>query len=190
MLKRLLAVGLVIVVGLHSKASAQDMPTASEEHRIVMQDVGEWTIKGKMLMPEGLQEFQGEESVAAIGEFWTVSNYSSDMFGGLKGSSTIGFDPIANEFVGTWVDSFQPTATHMKGTYDKETKTMTYATTGIGMDGNPMPGKIVIQYKDKDSHTFKMMHKDPTGQTEQMVLTMEMVYTRKSEKDGDTDGEK
>lgn len=180
MLIRIAAVGLILVIGLSSNATAQQMPTPSEEHGILTQDVGEWTIEGKMLMPEGFQEFKGEEKVVAIGEFWTVSHYSSDIFGGLKGSSTLGFDPISKTFVGTWVDSFQPAVTHMKGTYDKDAKTMTYDTTGIGMDGKPMPGKIVIQYTDENSHTFTMMHRDPTGQTDKMVTTMEMKYTRKS----------
>ena len=177
---RLLALSLVICVV--PDLAAQQMPTPSEEHKIVMMDVGEWTITGKMLLPQGFQEFKGEETVVAIGKFWTVSHYSSDIFGGLKGSTTIGFDPRSKKFVGTWVDSFQPAATHMKGTYDKKTKTMTYATTGIGMDGKPMPGKIIIQYKDENSHTFTMMHKDPTGQTDKMVKTMEMIYTRKRDK--------
>lgn len=179
MLMRLLAFCLVICVV--PKLAAQEMPTPSEEHKIVMMDVGEWTIEGKMSMPQGFQEFKGEEKVIAIGEFWTVSHYSADIFGGLKGSATIGFDPRTKQFVGTWVDSFQPAATHMKGTYDEKTKTMTYATTGIGMDGKPMPGKIVIQRKDENSHTFTMMHKDPTGQSDEMVKTMEMTYTRKTE---------
>jgi hypothetical protein len=56
---------------------------------------------------------------------------------------------------------------------------MTLTTTGIGMDGKPMTGKIIIQYKDENSHTFTMMHKDPTGETDKMVKTMEMAYTRK-----------
>ena len=43
----------------------------------------------------------GEEKVVAIGKFWTVSHYSSDIFGGLKGSSTLGYDPKTKKFVGT-----------------------------------------------------------------------------------------
>ena len=178
MLMRLTAIALVICVV--PNVAAQQMPTPSEEHEIVMRDVGEWTIKGKMLMPQGFQEFTGEEKVVAVGKFWTVSHYSSDIFGGLKGSSTMGFDPKTKKFVGTWVDSFQPAPTHMEGSYDKEKNTMTYATMGTGMDGKPMPGKIVIQYTDENSHTFAMMHKDPTGQSDKMVKTMEMTYTRKS----------
>lgn len=161
-------------------AIAQDMPTPSPEHSVLMKDVGQWTFTGKMITPDGFQEFKGEESVKTVGKFWTVSDYSSDVFGGLKGSATVGFDPTTKKFVGTWVDSFMPFPTKMTGTFDKETNMMTYMTTGIGMDGKPMPGKIVIHYKDSDHHTFKMMQKDPTGQSDKMVTTMEMTYTRKS----------
>ncbi len=170
---------LTVLLCAVSTATAQQMPTPSEEHQIVLMSVGEWTLEGKMLMPEGFQEFKGEEKVVAVGSFWTVSHYSSDIFGGLKGSATMGFDPRSKKFVGTWVDSFQPAVTSMEGTYDKETKTMTLATSGIGMDGKPMPGKIIIQYTDENSHVFTMMHKDPTGQTEEFVKTMEITYTRK-----------
>ena len=179
MLMRLVALGLAVC--FVSELNAQEMPTPSEEHEIVMRDVGEWTVKGKMMMPQGMQDFTAEEKVVAVGKFWTVSHYSSDIFGGLQGSSTMGFDPKSKKFVGTWVDSFQPAPTKMEGSYDKETKTMTYATMGTGMDGKPMPGKIVVQYKDENSHTFTMMHKDPTGQSDEMVKTMEMTYTRKSD---------
>lgn len=182
MLKRLFAVSFAIV-GLTSTAMAQQMPTPSEEHKLVMQDVGDWTIKGKMLMPTGFQNFKGEEKVVSIGKFWTVSHYSSDAMGGLKGSATMGFDPKTKKFVGTWVDSFMPAVTRMKGTYDKKTKTMTYETVGTGMDGKPMPGRIIIKHKDENSHTFTMMHKDPTGQTDDLVKTMEMTYTRTTSKD-------
>ena len=176
---------LSLVLGLVAGATAQQMPTPSAEHKIVMKDVGDWTIKGKMLMPEGFQEFEAEEKVVAVGGFWTVSHYTSDIFGGLKGSTTLGYDPATGKFVGTWVDSFQPSATHMTGTYDEKTSTMTYDTVGVGMDGKPMPGKIIVQYTDENSHTFTMMHKDPTGQTDKMVQTMEMTYTRKGSKAGD-----
>ena len=96
------------------------MPTPSEEHKTIMQDVGDWNITGKMLTEQGFQKFKGEEKVVAIGKFWTVSHYSSDVFGGLKGSSTVGFDPVSKKFKGTWVDSFQPYPTQMKGTYNKQ----------------------------------------------------------------------
>lgn len=174
-----LAFILAIVVCVSFQGVAQEFPTPSKEHEILQRDVGDWTITGKIMAPEGMQEFVGEEKVVAIGKFWTVSHYSSNAMGGLKGSSTIGFDPAKKQFVGTWVDSFMPSVTHMHGKYDEKTKTMTLETKGIGMDGKPMPGKIVIKYKDQNSHTFTMMNPDPTGATEKMVTTMEMTYTRK-----------
>ena len=185
MMFRLLVLGYVVGFNFVAVANGQQPPTPSEEHQVLMRDVGEWTIQGKVMLPDGFQEFKGEEKVVAIGGFWTVSQYSSDALGGLKGSATMGYDPKAKKYIGTWVDSFQPSATQMKGTYDKESKTMTYMTTGIGMDGKPMPGKIVVKYKNKNSHVFTMMNQDPTGQTKNMVKTMEMTYTRKNPEKGD-----
>ena len=75
-----------------------------------------------------------------------------------------------------------PSPTKMEGTYDEKSKTMTYKTVGIGMDGKPMPGKIVIKFIDENSHTFTMMHRDPTGQSDKLVETMQMTYTRKKAK--------
>ena len=115
MFKSLLTVSLVIC--LVPELAAQEMSTPSQEHEIVMKDVGEWNIRGKMLMPDGFQEFKGEEKVVAIGKFWTVSHFSSDIFSGLEGSTTLGFDPGTKKFIGTWVDSFQPAATKMKGLF-------------------------------------------------------------------------
>lgn len=170
---------LVVVTVVSSQSKAQEMPTAAPEHAVLMQDVGEWSIEGEMLMEEGFEKFKAEETVVAVGDFWTVSHYSADMFGGMKGSATMGYDPSSKSYVGSWVDSVQPSATHMKGTFDKESKTMTFETSGMGMDGNPVAGKIVVQYHDENSHTFSMMQQDPTGQTEDMVTVMKMVYTRK-----------
>ena len=79
MLLRCLTLGFVIC--LVPELTAQQMPTPSDEHKIVMRDVGEWNIEGKMMMEEGMQDFKAEEKVLAVGEFWTVSHYSSDMFG-------------------------------------------------------------------------------------------------------------
>lgn len=179
MLIRFLALSLVISVCWTDSADAQ-FPTPGEDHKLLMREVGDWTFTGKMMAPQGTMEFKGEEKVVAVGGFWTVSHYSSDFMGGMKGSATIGFDPKTKKYVGTWVDSLMPSPTQMKGTYDKEAKTMTYDTVGVGMDGKPMPGKIMIHYKDDNSHTFTMMHKDPTGQSDEMVKTMEMNYFRKN----------
>lgn len=175
---RILAISCLLFTFAASSLHAQ-FPAPSEEHKIVMKDVGEWAITGKMMMPQGMIDFKGEETVTAIGKFWTVTHYKSNIFGGMTGSATLGYDPATKKYIGTWVDSFQPAATQMSGSFDEKTQTMTFDTKGIGMDGKPMAGKIIVQYKDKNSHSFTMMHQDPTGQTDEMVKTMEMNYTRK-----------
>ncbi len=177
-MKRLsLSIFALMVAGFVTQATAQEMPKPSEEHKIVMADVGMWKVKGKLFMGENASEFEGKESVTNVGGFWTVSQYSATMFGQpFRGSATMGYDPKAKKFVGTWVDSMQPHPTKMVGTYDKASKTMTFKTTGVGMDGKPAAGKIVIKYTD-DTRSFTMWGPDPAG-GDKMVKGMEMTYTR------------
>ena len=175
-----LSIAAVLAACFVTKATAQEMPMPkpSAEHKIVMADVGTWSVKGKLFMGGSEQEFTGKETVRNVGKFWTVSNYSATMFGQpFVGSSTTGYDPKTKKFVGSWVDSMQPHATHMVGTFDKATKTMTYKTKGIGMDGKPAEGKIVVKYNDNGTRSFTMWGPDPAGGKE-MVKGMEMTYTR------------
>ena len=173
-----LSIFALLLTSFVTQAYAQpEMPKPSEEHKIVMADVGHWKVKGTLFMGGQEQEFEGKESVTNVGGFWTVSQYSATMFGQpFRGSSTNGYDPKSKKYVGSWVDSMQPHATHMVGTYNKESKTMTFETTGVGMDGKPSKGKIVVKYKD-GAREFTMWGPDPSGGKE-MVKVMAMTYTK------------
>ncbi len=52
---------------------------------------------------------QGKETVEMFGNFWTVSLFESEMFGApFQGRATLGFDPEAGKYVGTWIDTMSP----------------------------------------------------------------------------------
>ena len=51
----------------------------------------------------------------------------------------------------------------MKGTYDKATKKMTYITTGVGEDGSPLVGTIVIEYTTQLTPPTKNGHAPPSS---------------------------
>lgn len=173
-----LALGVFCVA---TKVNAQEMPmpSASDEHKIVVADAGTWDITGKIFMgPDNTTEIKGHEKVVAVGEFWTVSHFKGEFMGTkFNGSGTNGYDPKTKKFVGTWVDSMNPHATRMSGSYDKETKTLTYETKSVDMMGNDAKGKIVIVLKDENTREFTMYSPDPTGGDE-LVKSMEMTYTR------------
>ncbi|MEM7477614.1 MAG: DUF1579 family protein, partial [Planctomycetota bacterium] len=85
------------------------------------------------------------------------------------------YDAAKKKYFGTWVDSFSPNPTRMEGTYDAKSKTMTYDTTGVGMDGSPTKGKNVVFY-GKDKRTMTMYSAAPD--TGEIIKVMEIVYTK------------
>lgn len=178
-----LLIGLVFVMASAASVTAQ-MPTASKEHKILKMEEGDWDAEITLWMgPTGPMEepakSTGRESNRMIGEFWVVSDYSGD-FGGMPftGHGQFGYDVGKGKYVGTWIDSFSPSATTMVGSYDAESKTMSYETTGMGMDGNPSKGKNVVVYEGKDKRTMTMYMTMP-GE-EEMAKVMQIVYTRSS----------
>jgi hypothetical protein len=181
-----IALGVAILVALSTNGFGQ-VPTASQEHEILKKELGTWEATVKSYVgPTGLndepQVSTGKETNEMIGEFWLVSRFEGN-FGGMPfvGQSMMGYDAGKQKYVGNWIDSFSPNPTKMVGTYDAETKTMTYESTGVGMDGNPMKGKNVVVYEGDDRRVMTM-HMAMPGQ-DSMAKAMEIVYERaKSEK--------
>ncbi|MGI9517778.1 MAG: DUF1579 domain-containing protein [Pirellulaceae bacterium] len=179
-----LTMGLMFVLGTATIVTAQ-FPTASEEHKILKQEEGDWDASITMYMgPAGPydppQTSPGKESNRMIGDFWIVSDFSGDFEGmPFTGLGQFGFDPAQQKYVGTWIDSFSPNATKMVGTYDAETRTMSYDTIGVGMDGNPSKGKNVVVYESEDKRTMTMYAAAPG--TDDMIKVMDIVYTRSND---------
>ncbi len=174
------ATSLAFVFGTATAATAQ-FPTASKEHKILKLENGKWDAAVTMFMgPAGKytppRKSKGKESNRMIGEFWVVSDFSGE-FEGMKftGQGQFGYDAAKKKYVGTWIDSFNSYPTKMVGTYDADGKTMTYATTGVGMDGKPIKGKNVIVYSDNKK--VMTMYAAAPG-TDTMIKVMEIVYTR------------
>jgi hypothetical protein len=183
MTKRCLALSLLIA-GVTSVTVAAQVAAPSKEHEVLKMEVGDWDCRMKLWMgPEGPydepQMSEGSESNRMLGDFWVVSNFQGD-FGGMPftGHGQFGYDTIANQYAGTWIDSFGPHLMTMTGSYDAETKTMTWESTSVGMDGNPSRGKNVVVYEGKDRRRMTMYMEMP-GQSE-MVKVMEISYTRKT----------
>ena len=178
----LLSLVILFFIGSFTTTAAQ-FPSATEEHKILQQEEGEWTAKVKLFFgPTGPYE-KPEESTATetnsmVGPFFITSDFKAN-FGGMPftGHGVFGYDTASKKYTGMWIDSFGSTPTKMLGTFDAATKTMTYETTGMGMDGKPMKGKNVVVYSSKDSRTMTMFMQLP-GQDE-MAKMMELTYERK-----------
>ena len=170
----------VLALGIATTAVAQ-FPKASKEHAVLKMEAGDWDAEVTMFMgPEGPYDpphkSKGKESNRMIGDFWLVSEFSGS-FEGMKftGLGQFGYDATKKKYVGSWVDSFSPNATKMVGTYDADKKTLTYETSGVGMDGKPSKGKNVVVI-GKDKKVMTMYFAAPG--TDRMIKVMEIVYTR------------
>ena len=176
----------IFVMGMVTTVAAQ-FPTASDEHKILKMDEGDWDAEITMFMgPAGPydppQKAPGRESNTMLGDFWVVSTFNGTFEGmPFTGRAQLGFDPAQQKYVGTWIDSFSPNPTHMLGTYDAASKTLTLDTTGVGMDGSESKGKNVVVYESDDKRTMTMYAAAPG--TDDMIKVMEITYTRAS--DGD-----
>lgn len=151
---------------------------ATDAHKVLQKDAGTWTADMKMWVgSEDPIEASGVEVNKMVGDLWVASQFTAEIFGQkYTGSGNFGYDPEKKKYVGSWVDSMNPYASHMEGTYDAEKKTMTMLTKGKDPAGQVSEGKNVTVYKDKDTRVFTMY----TKQGNQFVKTMEVTYKRKN----------
>jgi len=109
---------------------------ASAEHQWLMQLVGTWDVTGEADMGPDVEPMRTRfvEKVTPLGEYWVISALDAD-FDGVKfqGRHTVGWDPAANSFVGTWVDSLNTTLWTYRGWLDAERTTLTLEAEGPSM---------------------------------------------------------
>ena len=180
MKRTLYCVAILSGLMLAQTAQAQGPQQPGEEHKILKAELGTWKADMKIWMPGADEPMMasGEEVNEMFGEFWVVSKFKANMMGQpFEGRASMGYDPVKKKYVGTWFDTMTPHMSFMEGTYDKDSKTLTMMTTGIGMDGKPSKGKNVVVTKDDGSRVFTMYQQMPNS--DEMHKGMEIIYTKK-----------
>ncbi|MFN3189712.1 MAG: DUF1579 domain-containing protein [Aureliella sp.] len=167
---------------LLAQEAMPEMPKPSKEHGVLKKEVGDWDVEMKAWMGPGDPIVsKGTEHNEMIGGFWCISKYEGAFAGQpFVGSATMGYDSSKGVYTGSWVDSISPAPMHMTGKFDDSTKTMTWRTEGMGPDGQPVVGKMVVTYTDDDHRTMTMFN--PAGPGGEMMKVMEAKYSRKVEK--------
>lgn len=143
------------------------------EHEWLKEQEGEWEFK----MVGGGQEMVGSVTYKmGLGGLWLVSDLEVDMGGGFKfvGHGLDTYDPTKKKFVNIWVDSMMAAPIVSEGELSADKKTLTMLGKGPGQDGKTVEYKMVTEYKDKDTHIFKMWSGDLSGDP-----MMTATYTRK-----------
>lgn len=142
-------------------ATAQEppqMPKPTKEHEWLQKFVGNWTSETSIHMEPGKppMKAEGSETVKSLG-FWIVSEGKSDMMGQpFLFTLTLGYDPEAKSYTGTWIDSMNSFLWQYKGTVDKSGKTLTLESEGPCpmLPGKMYKFKEVTEFKSDDERTF------------------------------------
>ncbi len=173
----------VALLAIGNLANAQPGSPASEEHKVLKKDVGEWDVEMK-LWPQGpdgpVLNGEGQETGRVLGDnLWLISNFKASFSGvEIEGHGTFGYDAKKKKYIGTWVDNMTPTMSQMEGTYDAKTQTMTMFSMGENPMGKLTKTKHVAKYLDKDTRTFTMSYLAEEGK-DNYIKMMEISYTRK-----------
>lgn len=116
-----LLVGGVAFAALLPALPFQEPMQPVEQHRKVLAGVGDWEGSVFMTVPgmDEPMEMPCVESIKAVGNFWTTSEFTGD-FGGAEftGVSQMGYDPKKKKYVGTWIDNQHPYMAMMEGDWD------------------------------------------------------------------------
>lgn len=151
--------------------------TALEQHKMLKMDEGVWDARITLWSDPDAEPTVSnlKETNIMVGELWSLGRLQGKI-GDIDyvGWATLGYDPVQKQYVGTWIDSLTPTITHMSGTYDPKSKTLTLLYHTLGQDGQKINRKNIMIYKDQNTRDFTMYVK--TG--EAWVKSMTILYKR------------
>src|SRR5579864_1256485 len=95
-----------------------------DEIRVFETDVGTWDAEIEAFQPGDVQKSRGTMSGRLLGGRWLVLDFKNET--GFEGHGIYGWDPAAQSYVGTWVDSMRGFLVTGRGHWDAERRTMTF----------------------------------------------------------------
>ncbi|MHC5539865.1 DUF1579 domain-containing protein [Singulisphaera rosea] len=118
-----------------------------QEHRWLERLVGAWTYEGEYSMGPGqpLAKNAGSEVVRSLGGLWTIGEGEGEAPDGSKAETvmTLGYDPDAKRFVGTFIASMMTHLWTYSGSLDESGKVL-----ALDAEGPSFVGKGLQKYRD------------------------------------------
>jgi hypothetical protein len=103
------------------------------------------------------------ETVEMVGAFWTASKYEADMMGmPFVGRATVGYEPHAQRFVSTWVDSMSPALFVFTGQQNGDTLEMSGEAWSC-MTNSMLMHRTTEKHISRDERLFEMFVTMPGG---------------------------
>jgi hypothetical protein len=176
----------MVAIALGGVALAQDapeFPKPQKEHQILKQFVGDWDATCRMIGKvdkadkETMQSKGHEVAKLSYGGFWLVMEFTGEAHQkAFEGQGTIGYDPVKQKYVMTWVDSLNPRMMTAEGTADKDGKILTFYGECVDpSDKRQLQEKLVFEFKDADT---RMLTITASGPEKKEPKGMEILYTR------------
>lgn len=126
-----------------------------KQHHWLQQFVGEWRTEGDFSGCPNSPSIKnvGKATTRSLGGIWVITEGSGEMPEGGEGHYivTLGFDPVQNAFVGTFVGSMMTHLWPYKGTLNAEETMLT-----LDSEGPSFSGEGMAKYQD----TMEIVSKD------------------------------
>ena len=146
-----------------------NIPEPQQEHKWLQRLVGEWSYEHECSMgpDQPPMKATGTESVRSLGGLWTVGEGQGKMPDGDPHTTimTLGYDPQAKRFVGTFIASMMTHLWIYNGTLDTAGKVLTLDTEGPDFSGGPdlIPYQDIIEFVDENHRMLSSQLRGPDG---------------------------
>ncbi len=110
-----------------------DFPKPTAAHQWLEQFAGDWTTEAEIHMIPGQPPMRstGKEHIRMLGGFWLISEGQSACdkmpYGNIL---SLGYDPVKNKYIGSWVDTMTSKLWTYEGTLNAEGSVLTLETEG------------------------------------------------------------
>ena len=157
-MKAIACVGIISSLLTLSLLKAEDkaaVPGPLKEHAWLQQFVGEWESVSEATVTPGQAPMtcKGTMSSRSLGGIWVVSEVKSEMMGvPMHAIQTLGYDPQAKRYIGTWIDSMFNHMWKYEGIVDDAGKVLTLEAEGPNFvqEGKTAKYRDIYEFKSKD----------------------------------------
>jgi hypothetical protein len=144
--------------------------------KVFDKDVGEWDVELSVTPPGNApaNHTTGRATTRLLGGRWLVTDYRTDQ--GFEGHGVWGWDPSLGKYVGTWVDPMLSSPARSVGTWDPDTRTMTFQVETTH-EGRTIRYRETTTTLADGSLEYKNLIPVPDGTEHQMIRS---VYRRRA----------
>lgn len=150
-------------------------PEPRPEHLWLHQLVGEWSMEAECVMGPDQPPFRttGRETVRLLGQLWSIGEGTGDSpEGGCDSIMTLGYDPQAKRFVGSFVVSAMTHFWPYSGSLDAANQVLTLDSEGPSFSGDGTMARYqdILEFITPDHRTLTSRVQDPDGSWRQFMV--------------------